>query len=106
MAIAITRGITRPLKAVGNVIETLAQGDLTQRVDIDSRDELGELGRSLNATNEGLREMVLQIQESALAISTASGEISMGNTDLSRRTKNRPPAWKKPPAAWSRSPAT
>ncbi len=89
LAYFITRSITQPLAAMGAVIETVAQGDLTQRVDIQSKDELGELGRILNTTNEGLREMVLQIQESALAISTASGEISMGNTDLSRRTEEQ-----------------
>ncbi|MBK9796520.1 MAG: MCP four helix bundle domain-containing protein [Holophagaceae bacterium] len=88
-AVLITRSITHPLRAMGAVIETVAQGDLTQRVDITSKDELGDLGRILNTTNEGLREMVLQIQESALAISTASGEISMGNTDLSRRTEEQ-----------------
>jgi methyl-accepting chemotaxis protein len=88
-SILITRSITRPLAALGLVIETVAQGDLTQRVEINSKDELGELGRTLNTTNEGLREMVLQIQESAQAISSASGEISMGNTDLSRRTEEQ-----------------
>jgi len=89
ISILITRSITRPLAQVGAVIATVAQGDLTQRVDINSKDELGELGRILNTTNEGLRKMVLQIQESALAISQASGEISMGNTDLSRRTEEQ-----------------
>ena len=89
LAFLITRSITRPLAAVGAVIGTVAQGDLTQKVDIDSKDELGDLGRTLNTTNEGLREMVLQIQEAAMAISTASGEISMGNTDLSRRTEEQ-----------------
>jgi methyl-accepting chemotaxis protein len=89
LAFFITRSITQPLAAMGAVIETVAQGDLTQRVQIDSKDELGELGRILNTTNEGLREMVLQIQESAQAISSASGEISMGNTDLSRRTEEQ-----------------
>ncbi|NWJ39376.1 MAG: MCP four helix bundle domain-containing protein [Geothrix sp.] len=89
LARAITISVTRPIQAMGAVIETVAQGDLTRRVDIHSKDELGELARTLNATNEGLREMVLQIQESAMAISTASGEISMGNTDLSRRTEEQ-----------------
>jgi methyl-accepting chemotaxis protein len=88
-SVLITRSITRPLAALGLVIETVAQGDLTQRVETHAKDELGELARTLNTTNEGLREMVLQIQESALAISTASGEISMGNTDLSRRTEEQ-----------------
>ncbi|HEX9011786.1 MAG TPA: methyl-accepting chemotaxis protein [Holophagaceae bacterium] len=89
MAVLTTRSITHPLAAVGEVIQTVAQGDLTQRVEIHSKDELGELGRILNETNEGLREMVLQIQESAQAISTASGEISTGNQDLSRRTEEQ-----------------
>ncbi len=89
LAYLTTRSITQPLKAVGDVIETVAQGDLTQRVAVRSKDELGTLGRILNETNEGLREMVLQIQESAQAISTASGEISMGNQDLSRRTEEQ-----------------
>jgi len=89
MAYFTTRSITHPLAAVGEVIQTVAQGDLTQRVEIHSKDELGELGRILNETNEGLREMVLQIQESAQAISTASGEISTGNQDLSRRTEEQ-----------------
>jgi methyl-accepting chemotaxis protein len=89
MSFFITRSITHPLREVGAVMETVAQGDLTQRLELRSKDELGELGRIINNTNEGLREMVLQIQESALAISTASGEISMGNTDLSRRTEEQ-----------------
>ncbi len=89
ISLTITRSVTRPLAAMGVVIETVAQGDLTQRLEINSKDELGVLGGILNTTNEGLREMVLQIQESALAISTASGEISMGNTDLSRRTEEQ-----------------
>ncbi|MBI3488762.1 MAG: MCP four helix bundle domain-containing protein, partial [Acidobacteria bacterium] len=58
LAFLITRSILQPLRTMGAVIETVAQGDLTQRVEIDSKDELGELGRTLNRTNEGLREMV------------------------------------------------
>ena len=55
-------------QAVGAVMETVAQGDLTRRVELQSQDELGELGRVLNASNEGLRQMVVRIQESAEAI--------------------------------------
>ncbi|MBI1754161.1 MAG: MCP four helix bundle domain-containing protein [Acidobacteria bacterium] len=89
ISFTITRSVTRPLAAMGAVIETVAHGDLTQRVEIPSKDELGELGRTLNSTNEGLRTMVLQIQNSAQAISSASREISLGNTDLSRRTEEQ-----------------
>ncbi|MBI1753143.1 MAG: MCP four helix bundle domain-containing protein, partial [Acidobacteria bacterium] len=50
LALFITRSVTSPLRTMGAVIETVAQGDLTQRVEIDSKDELGELGRTLNRT--------------------------------------------------------
>jgi methyl-accepting chemotaxis protein len=89
LAFLTTRSITRPLRAVGALMETIAEGDLTQSVELRSRDELGDLGRMLNATNEGLRETVLQIQESAHSIASASGEISVGNADLSRRTEEQ-----------------
>ena len=87
--IVMTRAITRPLARFSEVLEAVAGGDLSVRSDIKNKDEIGEMGNTLNATIAGLQEAILQIQEAALAISSASGEISMGNTDLSRRTEEQ-----------------
>jgi len=87
--IVMTRGITRPVAKFNEVMEAVAAGDLSVQSDIQSKDEIGMMSNTLNATIAQLREAMLQVQESALAISTASGEISMGNTDLSRRTEEQ-----------------
>ena len=87
--IVMTRAITRPLARFSEVLGAVAEGDLSVRSDIKNKDEIGEMGNTLNATIAGLQEAILQVQEAALAISTASGEISMGNTDLSRRTEEQ-----------------
>ena len=89
VGILLTRSITGPLARFSEVLEAVAGGDLSVRSDIKNKDEIGEMGNTLNTTIAGLQEAMLQVQEAALAISTASGEISMGNTDLSRRTEEQ-----------------
>lgn len=44
----IARLITRPLQKTVSVLEAVTRGDLTQRVDFESRDEIGQLGKALN----------------------------------------------------------
>ncbi len=85
----MARSITRPINRFGEVLGSVADGDLTVQSDIQSKDELGVMSGVLNETITQLREAMLQVQESALAISSASGEISTGNQDLSRRTEEQ-----------------
>jgi len=55
-ALALTRGITRPVAALAAASRRIGAGDLTARVRIDSGDELGELGHAFNEMVRGLRE--------------------------------------------------
>jgi methyl-accepting chemotaxis protein len=52
----ITRGITRPLNETMEVLEKVAAGDLTSRVEVTSRDELGRMGQALNHSIDALRQ--------------------------------------------------
>jgi methyl-accepting chemotaxis protein len=89
IGVMLSRAITAPLTKFSAVLASVAEGDLSVKSDIQSKDELGQMSETLNGTVAQLREAMLQVQEAALAISTASGEISMGNTDLSRRTEEQ-----------------
>jgi len=89
LGLVMTRSITQPINRFGEVLGSVADGDLTVQSDITSKDELGVMSGVLNETIAQLREAMLQVQESALAISSASGEISTGNQDLSRRTEEQ-----------------
>jgi two-component system NtrC family sensor kinase len=52
----IARQITRPLAAVVEATDRIARGDLTHRVAIDGRDEIGRLAREFNRMTGDLRE--------------------------------------------------
>ncbi len=52
----ITRQITRPLRELSIVSERVGQGDLSQLAGIESRDEIGNLAKSLNNSIVQLRE--------------------------------------------------
>ncbi|MBP6025937.1 MAG: HAMP domain-containing protein [Piscinibacter sp.] len=87
MAWTIARSVAAPVKDAVRAAETIASGDLTQRIDSARRDELGDLLRSVGRMQESLRTLVGQVRSSTDNIGTASAEIASGNQDLSARTE-------------------
>ncbi len=83
----ITRSVTRPIHQAQAVARQIAQGDLTQRIDVQGHDEAAELLRSLQAMQQSLRDLVGEVRHGAEGISTASVQIASGNQDLSARTE-------------------
>ena len=70
--IIITRLITQPIKETIEVIHKLADGDLTQEMNIDSKDEIGDLASSINTMRVKMGEAVGQ----SLSISQVLSESS------------------------------
>ena len=77
------------LEDVARVMKSVAQGDLTQKIDADYEGIFGELKADTNATIERLCEVISRIKEATEAINTASQEIAAGNVDLSSRTEEQ-----------------
>lgn len=75
LGIWTTRGITRPLAQTVQVLESVANGDLTRRLEVRSRDEVGKLAASVNSTLDGLREVLEGIAERAEGLSETSSEV-------------------------------
>lgn len=76
LGIAISRLISKPLKEVSELVETVANGDLTATTTIDSKDEVGDLARSVNKMVNNLRKTVEGILQSAESVSASAQEIS------------------------------
>jgi methyl-accepting chemotaxis protein len=89
MAWMITRSITTPIARAVKIAETVADGDLTVRVTVDSKDETGLLLAALKRMTESLSEMVAQVRNSSDSIATGSAQIASGNADLSQRTEQQ-----------------
>lgn len=75
--------VIRPIKSLVAEVGRIAQGDLTARVNITSRDELGELGNNLNTMAVNLSSMMQQIQESASQVASSAEELSASSESLS-----------------------
>ena len=89
LAYAITRSITGPLTDAVDIAKSVADGDLTTRIEVNSGDETGELLLALRHMNESLSRTVGEVRRSTGTIATASGQIAAGNLDLSGRTESQ-----------------
>ncbi|MES2071596.1 MAG: methyl-accepting chemotaxis protein [Pseudomonadota bacterium] len=88
-AVWISRSITAPIAEAVAVARRVADGDLTGRIEIKSRDETGQLLSALADMNNSLVMTISQVHASTETISSASGEIASGNADLSSRTESQ-----------------
>ena len=75
------RSITRPLRGAVDVLESVAGGDLTRRLNTTARDEVGVMGRSLDAALARLAEIVGAVSRSTAGLTATSEEVGA----LSRR---------------------
>ena len=65
IALILVRGISRPLSEVVDVLSRVASGDLSKKVTVRSRDEIGRMGEALNTTLEVLRHSFDAVQYQA-----------------------------------------
>ena len=85
----LTRSITRPLNKAVSVAKSVAAGNLANRIEVNSRDETGQMLQALKDMNESLANIVAQVRAGTDTIATASGQIASGNLDLSSRTEQQ-----------------
>jgi len=86
---AIARAIASPVARAAELLEDIASGggDLTRRMPVQSKDELGALAAAFNKFVESLNATILRVRDSSRAIGAATGDIASGNMDLSARTE-------------------
>jgi methyl-accepting chemotaxis protein len=72
----IARGITRPLGVATSVAEALARGDLTSRIEVDRKDELGRLLQAMKAMSAQLAATMTQVRDAADALAGASMQMN------------------------------
>jgi methyl-accepting chemotaxis protein len=66
----------RPVQHMVDVSQAVTKGDLTENVKVETEDELGTLGKSLNEMVVNLRRMVDNIQEASVQVASSAGQIS------------------------------
>lgn len=88
-SILLLRAIIRPLDQALHHFDEIAAGNLSERIDLSRKDEMGALLAGLSNMQQGLSNTVNSVRTGSVAIAHASAEISSGNTDLSHRTEQQ-----------------
>lgn len=83
-AVLLTRAITKPVMLGVTFAESMSQGDFTQNLDIDQRDEVGTLASSLNDMVTKLRQVVHDVQSATENVASGSEELSASAQTLSQ----------------------
>jgi len=84
VAIIITRMITRPLALAVGVVENVAQGDLTKKVEVKSEDEIGQMLTALNQMIDNVRNIVGDVTSASNNVASGSEELSATAQQLSQ----------------------
>jgi len=79
----------RILTDTGEVLESMAVGDLTQTIDTDYEGTYEKLKNDVNSTIEKLTVVIGEINTRANAVLNGASEITQGNTSLSQRTEEQ-----------------
>ena len=82
-AFTVTRGITGPVAKTMALAEAMARGDFTARLDINQKDEIGAMGKSLNSMAEQVGLMIKEIVGGVNTLSTSSTEMAAVSKQLS-----------------------
>ena len=83
LALTLARAIAGPLAEMRRIVGSAAEGDLTMRATIASKDEIGETATAMNAFLEKLHDSMVQVAQSAAHVAAASEQLSASSEELS-----------------------
>ena len=89
MVFWLVRGITRPLSEAVAVANKLANGDLTAKIEVTSRDETGELLIAMQNMVVKLSQIIGEVRGAADNLSSASEEVSATAQSLSQTSSEQ-----------------
>ncbi|MBA3013280.1 MAG: CZB domain-containing protein [Proteobacteria bacterium] len=83
-ALIITRMISGMLRKSAQFADTMAQGDFTGVLDIDQKDEIGVLAKSMNAMTASLGKMFGEISKDVGVLDASSTELSAVSRQMNK----------------------
>jgi methyl-accepting chemotaxis protein len=75
------RIIVRPVRTVVNALKDISEGDLTRRLTIKSRDEIGDMAEYFNYTFDKLKTLVVVIKQQSTSLSNIGNELASNMTE-------------------------
>lgn len=76
IALIITRAVTKELKTLNNAMNMMANGKLTYRINVKSKNELGQAEANYNVMADQISSLIKDVEEKSGVLITASQKIS------------------------------
>ena len=102
----LTVSITAPLRQAVAAAKTVAEGDLRGQIQVEGKDETGQLLLALQDMNTSLVRIVGDVRQGTDTIGITASEIAAGNLDLSSRTEEQASALEQTAASMEELTAT
>ena len=77
----VARSITAPLRSIEKIFVTIGEGDFTPTLEVNSKDEVGNISRSLNTTLEKIRRLIKIIKNEASELDGIGSELATNMRD-------------------------
>ncbi len=81
--------VVAPLHDAVENLQRIARADLSERIRVPGRNEIGKLFAAMRDMQDSLSRIVTDVRSSSNSIFVGSSEIARGNTDLSSRTEQQ-----------------
>ncbi|USK58138.1 methyl-accepting chemotaxis protein [Peribacillus asahii] len=83
----IIKSIIKPIKILKDKAITVSRGDLRERIDVQTTDEIGQLGQAFNDMQESLRTLIKQVEFSAEQVASSSEQLTANSEQTSVATE-------------------
>ncbi|WP_027417745.1 methyl-accepting chemotaxis protein [Aneurinibacillus terranovensis] len=87
MVYFVISSITRPLKRLVDAAEKVSEGDLTERIEVNTHDELGHLSHSFNKMSDSLHSILYEVNNKSRQLTASSEELTASAEQTSRATE-------------------
>ncbi|MBX9900438.1 MAG: HAMP domain-containing protein [Burkholderiaceae bacterium] len=89
LAYGFYRVFARDMATVNSAVTAVAAGNLTLKISTEGKDELGNMGRTLENMNSQLSALVANVRSSATMVANLGQSLSTGISDLAYRTEQQ-----------------
>lgn len=83
----VMKTILKPIRLLRDSAVTISKGDLTKKVTITSKDEIGQLGQAFNDMQESLRTLIQKIEQNAEEVASSAEELTANANQTSIATE-------------------
>ena len=75
-SVLLGRSVAQPIKRLASYADAIGNGDLTVKIPVKSRDEIGDLSETFNTMSANLNAFISQVQRSGIQVSSSSTELA------------------------------